>query len=115
MLFRSNQTRSFQYVDDLVEGMLRMMHTADDVTGPVNVGNPGEFSILELAQKVISLTGSKSRIVYLPASIDDPTQRKPDISMAKKLLQNWEPKIQLEEGLVQTISYFDNFLRNKIK
>lgn len=110
-----NQTRSFQYVDDLVEGMVRMMHTTDDVIGPVNVGNPGEFSILELAQKVISLTGSKSRIIYLPASVDDPTQRKPDISLAKKILQNWEPKVQLEEGLVRTISYFDNFLKNKKK
>jgi UDP-glucuronate decarboxylase len=105
------QTRSFQYVDDLVEGMIRMMNTRDDFIGPVNIGNPGEFTILELAQKVIELTGSKSKIVYLPLPQDDPMQRKPDISLATKELVEWFPKIKLEYGLLKTIQYF----REKIK
>jgi UDP-glucuronate decarboxylase len=99
------QTRSFQYVDDLVEGMIRLMNTGDDFTGPVNVGNPGEFTMLELAEKVIKLTGSSSKLVYKPLPSDDPMQRKPDITLAKKVL-DWEPKVQLEEGLIRTIDYF---------
>lgn len=101
-----NQTRSFQYVDDLVEGMIRMMNTPDEVTGPVNIGNPGEFTILELAQKIIELIGSKSEIVFHELPEDDPMQRKPDIKKASELLAGWQPKIQLEEGLRNTIDYF---------
>ena len=101
-----SQTRSFQYVDDLVEGMIRMMNTPDEVTGPVNIGNPGEFTILELAKKVIALTGSKSEIVFHELPEDDPMQRKPDISKAAELLDGWRPKIQLEDGLKNTIDYF---------
>jgi UDP-glucuronate decarboxylase len=100
-----SQTRSFQYVDDLVEGMIRMMNTADDFTGPVNIGNPNEFTILDLANKVIELTGSESKIVRMPLPPDDPTQRQPDITLAKKEL-NWSPTIELEEGLMKTIEYF---------
>lgn len=99
------QTRSFQYVDDLVEGMIRLMATSDDFIGPVNIGNPGEFTMLELAQKIIDQTGSKSNIVYMPLPADDPMQRRPDISLAKKAL-GWEPKIGLDEGLEKTIAYF---------
>lgn len=99
------QTRSFQYVDDLVEGMIRLMGSPDDFTGPVNIGNPGEFTIMELAEKVIELTGSKSKIIKLPQPPDDPMMRKPDITLAKKEL-NWKPTIQLEEGLLKTIDYF---------
>jgi len=105
------QTRSFQYVDDLVEGMIRMMNTSDEFYGPVNVGNPDEFTILELAQKVIALTDSKSKIVYMPLPQDDPMQRKPDISLARKYLNNWEPKVKLDEGLKFTIEYFKNKLK----
>lgn len=94
------QTRSFQYVDDLIEGMIRLMDTSDDFTGPVNIGNPNEFTILELAQKVIEVTNSNSQIVFKPLPNDDPKQRQPDISLAKKVL-NWEPKVQLLEGLEQ--------------
>ena len=101
-----SQTRSFQYVDDLVEGMIRMMNTPDEVIGPVNIGNPGEFTILELAQKVIELTGSKSKIEFHELPEDDPMQRKPDITKASELLNGWRPKVQLEEGLVNTIDYF---------
>ncbi len=99
------QTRSFCYVDDLLEGMTRLMNTGDEITGPINVGNPGEFTILQLAEMVIRMTGSKSKIVYQPLPSDDPLQRKPDISKAKSIL-GWEPKIQLEEGLKHTIEYF---------
>jgi len=99
------QTRSFQYVDDLVEGMVRMMNTGDSITGPVNIGNPHEFTILELAQKTLEMTGSKSKLIFKPLPSDDPKQRKPNISLAKKYL-DWEPKIQLEEGLTKTIEYF---------
>jgi UDP-glucuronate decarboxylase len=106
-----NQTRSFQYVDDLIEGMIRMMATPEHVIGPVNIGNPGEFTITELAEKVIQLTGSKSQIIYLPPASDDPTQRKPDISMAKSLLDGWRPAIMLDEGLKKTIAYFDDLLK----
>jgi len=97
------QTRSFCYVDDLIEAMVRMM--AKDCAGPINIGNPGEFSMLELAQKVLELTGSKSEIVFLPLPADDPRQRRPDISVAKQVLR-WEPKIALDEGLSKTIRYF---------
>lgn len=99
------QTRSFQYVDDLVEGMIRMMASPDTFTGPVNIGNPNEFTILELAQKVIQLTGSQSKIINMPLPSDDPMQRQPDIALAKKEL-GWSPSIQLEEGLVKTIEFF---------
>jgi UDP-glucuronate decarboxylase len=104
------QTRSFQYVSDLVEGMIRMMATGDDFTGPVNIGNPGEFTMLELAQNIIELTNSKSKISYLPLPADDPTQRQPDISLAREKLGGWEPKVPLREGLIKTIEYFDTLL-----
>lgn len=104
------QTRSFQYVDDLVEGMIRMMNTEDSFIGPVNIGNPGEFTILELAEQIIQLTTSKSKIIHMPLPEDDPIQRQPDISLAKKHLNNWEPKIQLEEGLIKTINYFKEII-----
>ena len=100
------QTRSFQYVDDLIEGMVRMMNTGDDFTGPVNIGNPGEFSMLELAELIIKLTETKSKIVFRPLPGDDPKQRKPDISLAKEKLGGWEPNIALEDGLKETIKYF---------
>jgi UDP-glucuronate decarboxylase len=103
------QTRSFQYVDDLISGMIVMMNSDAGFTGPVNLGNPGEFTIKELAEKVIQLTGSHSRIVYHPLPGDDPRQRKPDISLAKEKL-NWEPKIHLEEGLKKTIAYFEGII-----
>jgi UDP-glucuronate decarboxylase len=103
------QTRSFQYVDDLIEGMIRMMNTREDFTGPVNLGNPLEFTIRELAEKVIQLTNSKSKIVRMPLPPDDPTQRQPDIRLARKEL-NWEPKIELEEGLKRTIEYFASII-----
>ena len=105
-----SQTRSFQYVDDLVEGMIRMMNTEKSFLGPVNIGNPNEFTILELAQKVISLTGSSSKIINLPLPQDDPLQRKPDITLAKQKLQGWEPNIQLEQGLIKTIEYFKKII-----
>ena len=100
-----NQTRSFCYVDDLIEGMVRLMNSRDGFTGPVNIGNPGEFTIKELAEIVIELTGTGSKLVYEPLPSDDPTQRKPLIDLAKKEL-NWEPHIQLREGLKRTIEYF---------
>jgi len=103
------QTRSFQYVDDLVEGMIRLMNSPDDFTGPVNIGNPGEYTIIQLAQKIIELTCSSSKLVNLPLPQDDPIQRKPDITLAKVKLA-WEPKVPLEEGLTKTIAYFKNLL-----
>ncbi|MDR2232296.1 MAG: SDR family oxidoreductase [Tannerella sp.] len=103
-----NQTRSFQYIDDLVEGLIRMMDTGDDFTGPVNLGNPVEFSILELANLVIQMTGSASKIVFRPLPSDDPRQRKPDISLAMNKLGGWKPDVKLEEGLAKTIAYFKN-------
>jgi UDP-glucuronate decarboxylase len=106
------QTRSFCYVDDLVEGLLRLMETPDGVTGPVNLGNPVEFTIRQLAEQVIELTGSSSKIVFHPLPQDDPRQRRPDISLAKDLLA-WEPKVQLRDGLKKTIAYFDNLLREE--
>lgn len=104
-----SQTRSFCYVDDLLEGMIRLMNTPDGFIGPVNVGNPGEFTILELAEKVINLTGSKSKLVFMPLPEDDPMQRQPDITLARQEL-GWEPKISLDEGLVKTISYFKSVI-----
>ena len=104
-----SQTRSFQYVDDLINGMINLMETPDSITGPINVGNPDEFSIKELAEKVIEITGSESKITFEPLPTDDPTQRKPNISKAKEILK-WEPKIKLEEGLVKTIEYFKKTL-----
>jgi UDP-glucuronate decarboxylase len=100
-----SQTRSFCYVDDLIDGMIRMMQTSDEITGPINIGNPGEFTILELAEQVIKLTGSKSKIIFQPLPSDDPMQRKPDIAKAQTIL-GWNPHIELEEGLKKTISYF---------
>ncbi|GET21264.1 UDP-glucuronic acid decarboxylase family protein [Prolixibacter denitrificans] len=105
------QTRSFQYVDDLIEAMIRMMNTPDDFMGPVNVGNPNQFSMLELANEVLDITGSSSKIVHLPAPQDDPEQRQPDISLAKEKLNGWEPKVQLREGLEKTVAYFDSMLQ----
>ena len=101
-----SQTRSFCYVDDLIEAFILLMKSSDEITGPVNIGNPFEFSIKELAERVIELTGSSSKLEYKPLPSDDPTQRQPDITLAKKLLE-WEPKIQLEEGLKKTILYFE--------
>lgn len=103
------QTRSFQYVDDLVDGMIRMMNTEKAFTGPVNLGNPNEFTMLELAEKILKLTESNSKIIFKELPQDDPKQRQPDISLAKQKLDNWEPSIQLEEGLVKVIEYFKKF------
>jgi UDP-glucuronate decarboxylase len=102
-----SQTRSFCYVDDLVDGLLRLMNSKGDIVGPINFGNPGEFSIRQLAETVIELTGATSRIVHRPLPTDDPRQRKPDISKAQELL-NWRPTVPLQEGLVKTIAYFDS-------
>lgn len=101
-----SQSRSFCYVDDLIEGSIKLMNTEDDVTGPMNLGNEGEFTILELASQVIDITGSKSKIIHQPAPADDPTQRRPDLTLARSVL-GWEPKVQLVEGLKKTIAYFD--------
>jgi len=105
-----NQTRSFCYVDDLVEAMIRMMDSQDDFTGPVNIGNPGEFTIRELAERIISLTGSSSSLISHPLPADDPKQRQPDISLARERLE-WQPNVQLEEGLKKTIAYFREILK----
>jgi UDP-glucuronate decarboxylase len=104
------QTRSFCYVDDLIEGLIRLMQSPDDVTGPINLGKPDEFKILELAEKVIELTNSSSEIIFKPLPADDPQQRRPDITLADKVL-GWEPKIMLVEGLKNTIAYFEEVLR----
>jgi UDP-glucuronate decarboxylase len=104
------QTRSFQYCDDLIEGMIRMMNTPDTVTGPINIGNPNEFTILELAEKVLKQTQSKSKLVFKDLPQDDPTQRQPDISLAKAQLNSWEPNVQLAEGLEKTIDYFRSII-----
>jgi len=104
------QTRSFCYVSDLVDGLMRLMNTPDEVTGPINLGNPGEFTILELAEQVLALTGSRSELKRLPLPQDDPKQRKPDISRARDVL-GWGPSVQLQQGLEHTIAYFDNLLR----
>lgn len=100
------QTRSFQYVDDLVEGMIRMMETGDEFIGPVNIGNPEEFTMLDLAQQIIRLTNSHSKVIFCPLPSDDPRQRKPDITLAKQKLKGWMPTVPLEEGLKKTIEYF---------
>lgn len=104
-----SQTRSFCYVDDLVEAFIRIMATDDEFVGPVNIGNPGEFTILELAEKVIEFIGSKSKIVNKPLPMDDPTRRRPDITLAREKL-GWEPKVELDEGLRCTVDYFDKLL-----
>lgn len=104
-----SQTRSFCFVDDLIEGMMRMMETPDSVIGPINMGNPNEFTIKQLAVKVIELTGSRSKLIYQKLPSDDPMQRKPDISLAKQTL-NWEPRINIDEGLVKTIDYFSKII-----
>jgi UDP-glucuronate decarboxylase len=103
------QTRSFCYVDDLVEGLVRLMESLDDVAGPINLGNPGEFTVRELAEVIIDLTGSASKIVHQPLPADDPRQRKPDISKASEILK-WQPKLPLREGLAKTIAFFEDFL-----
>jgi UDP-glucuronate decarboxylase len=104
------QTRSFCYVDDLIEAIVRMMETPSDVTGPINIGNPNEFTIRELAELIIEMTGTKSKIRFEPLPSDDPRQRQPDIAMAKSILK-WEPKTQLHEGLKKTIAYFEDILQ----
>lgn len=105
------QTRSFQYIDDLIEGMVRMMNNTDDeFTGPINIGNPGEFTMLELANKIIDLTNSKSHIIFKPLPFDDPQKRRPNIELAHKILDGWEPKIKLDEGLKKTIKYFEDIV-----
>jgi len=106
-----SQTRSFCYVDDLIEGLIRLMQSPDDVTGPINLGRPNEFKILDLAQKIVELTNSKSEIIFKPLPIDDPQKRRPDITLAHEVL-GWEPKIELEEGLKKTIAYFEEVLQN---
>ena len=106
------QTRSFCYVDDLIEAIVRLMDTPDSVTGPINLGNPGEFTIAELAEQVLALTGSKSEIRRLPLPADDPARRRPDITLARKTL-DWQPQISLAEGLPRTIEYFDELLRRR--
>lgn len=107
-----SQTRSFCYVDDLITGLIKMMNSPDEFVGPVNLGNPDEFSVLELAKKITELTGSKSKIVFRPLPQDDPLQRQPDISMAKEKL-DWQPVIKLDEGLKKTVEYFDKILTNE--
>lgn len=109
-----SQSRSFCYVDDLIEAFVRLMATEDDFTGPVNTGNPGEFTIKELAEMVVELTGSSSELIYKPLPSDDPTQRCPDITLAKEKM-GWEPTIRLRDGLEKTIAYFDGFLRRNGK
>ena len=108
------QTRSFCYVDDMVEAFIRLMNTGDTVTGPINLGNPGEFTIRALAEMVVAQTGSRSTITYQPLPSDDPRQRRPDISLAKETLDNWEPTIALEAGLNKTIAYFDALLKSGV-
>lgn len=107
---KGDQTRSFCFVDDNINGMMKLMNSSDDITGPINIGNPGEFTIKELAEKVIEITGSKSKLVYRPLPSDDPMQRKPNIEKAQSIL-GWEPTIKLEDGLVKTIAYFDAELK----
>ena len=107
-----NQTRSFMYIDDLIEALVRLMNTDDSVTGPVNLGNPNEFSMLQLATLILKQTGSKSELAYFDLPQDDPIQRKPDITLAGKLLNEWSPKVPLEEGIVSTISYFKQQIKS---
>ncbi|ACA19007.1 NAD-dependent epimerase/dehydratase [Methylobacterium sp. 4-46] len=108
------QTRSFCYVDDLIEAMLRMMATGPEVTGPINIGNPGEFTIRELAEIVLEVTGSRSRLVHRPLPPDDPKQRRPDIAKARRIL-NWEPQVDLRAGIARTVAYFDAFLSEQAR
>jgi len=108
-----SQTRSFCYVDDLIESLIRLMQTAENITGPVNIGNPAEFTIRELAEMTVELTGSASKLVYQPLPPDDPKQRRPDITLAQKLLRGWAPKVRLREGLTKAIAYFDQLLRSR--
>ena len=108
------QTRSFCYVDDMTDGLLKMMNSSDDITGPVNIGNPNEYSILELAQKILEKTGSRSKIVYKPLPQDDPMKRRPDITLAQKHL-GWEPTTDLTKGLNRTIEYFQSMENNSIQ
>ena len=100
-----SQTRSFCYADDLIDGFLKMMATSDEITGPINLGNPDEFTVKELAEKVLQLTDSKSKLIFKDLPVDDPTRRCPNITLAKQVL-NWEPTIKLENGLLKTIEYF---------
>ena len=109
-----NQTRSFCYVDDLIEGLIRLMETPKEVTGPINLGNPVEFTIRELAEEVVKLTDSGSQIVYMPLPQDDPRQRQPNITLAKKVL-DWKPKVHLAEGLKKTVIYFEKFINDKLQ
>jgi UDP-glucuronate decarboxylase len=104
------QTRSFCYVDDLIDAMVMMMETGDHITGPVNVGNPGEFTMLELAELTLKLTGSKSKLLFLPLPPDDPRRRQPDITVAREIL-GWRPKVDLEDGLKETVAYFTRVLK----
>jgi UDP-glucuronate decarboxylase len=108
---KGSQTRSFCYVDDMVEGLILLMKSSDEVTGPVNIGNPVEHSILEIAQKILEVTGSESKIIFQPSVQDDPERRRPDITLAQETLR-WSPKVTLEKGLPKTIDYFDNLLRS---
>ncbi|MGF1586015.1 MAG: UDP-glucuronic acid decarboxylase family protein [Bacteroidales bacterium] len=110
---KGDQTRCFQYYTDLVEALIRTMNTGEEFTGPVNIGNPEELTILSLAETIIRMTGSKSKIIFLPIRIDDPFKRKPDISLAKKELGGWEPVVPLEKGLEKTISYFADIIKNR--
>jgi UDP-glucuronate decarboxylase len=105
-----DQTRSFCYVDDLIEGLVKLMHTEDDVTGPINLGNEGEFTVLEFAKKVIALTDSQSQLVFQTLPLDDPKKRRPDLSVARKTLE-WEPKLDIDQGLELTVAYFQNVLQ----
>jgi UDP-glucuronate decarboxylase len=107
-----SQTRSFCYVDDLIDGFVRLMDSPDELTGPVNLGNPGEFTILELAQKVIHLTGSRAKILFRPLPADDPLQRQPDIGVARTAL-DWRPTVSLEDGLRRTIVWFADLVRDQ--
>jgi UDP-glucuronate decarboxylase len=104
-----SQTRAFCYVDDLIDGLIRLMNSPREFTGPVNLGNPGEFTIRELAETILALTHSKSELIFKPLPADDPKQRQPDITLAKETL-NWQPKIKLAEGLKQTVAYFESLL-----
>ena len=108
---KGTQTRSFCYVDDLIEGMIRFMNSREGLTGPINVGNPEEYTMIELAEKIINIIGSKSTITFRPLPQDDPIQRQPDISLAKKELNNWNPTIDLENGLIKTIGYYSHLLK----
>ena len=108
-----SQTRSFQYIDDLIEGMIRMMNSDDSIIGPINIGNPVEFTMIELANLILELTKSRSKIIYLPLPKDDPLMRNPDIKLANEKLNGWKPKVDLDDGLIKTINYFEKILSKK--